>query len=390
MRIFLLILFVLFFFHTDIQGVSGAQSTIKKKELQRERKELGRIKSKISAEKKKITREVKREKSVLGRVRVANKKLNAYQKELLEYNKKLKDTNKKLLKIEAGLKKHRKRIRTEEDLLSKRLRAIYKEGDPSYLKVVVTASDPNDFLQRLKYITIIANYDAELISHYKSDMQILKGTKKELQKTAKNLTIYKKHIQKKKDEIFRERKKKQTLLYKIRNRKSTYEKVQNELLEASKELSTLISLLENSYLSDQSLTFHERKGFLPWPVKGKVITTFGKVKNKRFQIYTFNNGIEISAPIGKNIRAIHDGEVLHSGTLKGYGLMVILGHGKDYYSLYAHLSKSFVQKGDKIKKSQTFAHSGDSDSLNGPSLYFEIRSKRIPEDPLKWLSIAKK
>ncbi len=202
--------------------------------------------------------------------------------------------------------------------------------------------------------------------------------------------FYKDISQKKKNEILKEKKEKQKFLNDIKTRKGIYEKTQKELLEASKELSSLIAILEKNYSEDKNLAFHERKGSLPWPIRGKIISPFGKVKNKRFQTLSSNNGIEIIAPIGKNVRAIYNGEVLYSGNLKGYGLMVILGHGKGYYSLYAHLSKSLVNKGDKVIKSQVFANTGDSGSINGPSLYFEIRNKRVPENPVKWLSIAKK
>ena len=202
--------------------------------------------------------------------------------------------------------------------------------------------------------------------------------------------LYKDASQKKKNEILIKKRKKQAFLNKIRTRKSTYEKTQRELLEASKELSSLIAILEKNYFEEKNLTFHKRKGFLPWPVRGKVISSYGKVKNKRFKTFSHNNGIEIAAPVGKSVRAIHNGEVLYSGNLKGYGLIVILGHGKGFYSLYAHLSKSMVNKGNRVLKSEVFAQTGDSDSINGPLLYFEIRNKRVPENPLKWLSAAKK
>lgn len=386
----LTIFLVFFFFLTDSQWAFGDQNSSIEKELRREKRELNRIKSKLGTEKEKIKRERKREKSTLEILGNINKKLNAYKIEQMEYNNKLDRTNKDMSKIEAEIIKNREKIQIQKTLLQKRLRVIYKEGEPAYFKVVFSAADPNDFLQRLKYMKIIANLDAELISHYKADIEKLTATKKELRGLAKKVALYKKFTQKKKNEILNEKKKKQKFLYKIRTRKSSHEKTQKELFEASKELNALITLLEKSYLEEKSLTFPRRKGFLPWPVRGRIISSFGKVKNKLFQTYAINNGIEIAAPIGKNVHAIHGGEVLHSGNLKGYGLMVILGHGKGYYSLYAHLNESFVKKGDTVEKSQVFARTGDSDSINGPSLYFEIRNKRIPENPLKWLSAAKK
>ena len=389
-KTFLIILLFFFFFQTGNRWAVGKQKSPGRKEIQRERRELERIKSKLRAESEKVEKETKREKSIWGQLGIINKKLNASQRELRGHEKNLKNTNNKLKKIKSKLIKNSEKIKTRKKILQKRLRVIYREGELSYIRIIFSASDANDFFQRLKYMKIIADFDAELISQYKFDIENLTTTKKKLQKTAKKVAFYKNASQKKKNEILITKRKKQAFLNKIRTRKSIYEKTKRELLEASKELSSLIAVLEKSYFEEKNLTFHKRKGFLPWPVKGKVISSYGKVKNKRFKTFFFNKGIEIAAPVGKKVRAIHSGEVLYSGNLRGYGLMIILGHGKGFYSLYAHLSKSLVKKGDRVVKSQVFAQTGDSDSINGPSLYFEIRNKRIPENPLKWLSVAKK
>ena len=389
-KIILFFFLFLLFFQTEAHWVTGEQSSFTEKEIQREKRELQRLKSKLSTESEKVKKETKREKSILKQLGSINEKLTASQKDLGEHNNNLKITKKKLKKIEARLNKKRKIMKNKKELLQKRLRVIYKEGEPSYLRIVFSASDANDFLQRLKYMKIIANLDADLIAQYKFDTENLMSTKIELQKTVKKVAHYKGITQNKKFEILKEKRNKQEFLSKIRNRKSTYIKTQKELLQASKELSSLIAILEKNYLEEKNMSFYERKGFLPWPVRGKIISPFGKVKNKQFKTVSYNNGIEIAVPVGKNVRAIHMGEVLYSSNLKGYGLMVILGHGKGYYSLYAHLKRSLVKKGDRVRKNQVFAYSGDSDSINGPSLYFEIRSKRVPENPLKWLSIAKK
>ncbi len=389
-KTYLIILLTFFFLQAGNDWVVGMQNSSTEKEIQKEKKELERIKSKLGAESEKIKKEAKREKSFLGQLENINKTLKASQGELKEHEKKLESTNNKLKKIEFNLNKGREKIKIRKKILQKRLRVIYREGEPSYIRIVFSASDTNDFLRRLKYMKIIANFDAELISQYKLDMEKLTATKKRLEETAKKVALYKDASQKKKNEILIKKRKKQEFLNKIRTRKSTYEKIQAELLDASKELSSLIVILEKNYFEEKNLAFHKRKGFLPWPVRGKVISSYGKVKDKRFKTFSYNNGIEIAVPVGKSVRAVHKGEVLYSGDLKGYGLIVILGHGKGFYSLYAHLSKSLVKKGDRILKSQVFAQTGDSDSINGPSLYFEIRNKRVPENPLKWLSVAKK
>jgi len=386
----LIILIVSVFFLPENLWASSGKSLSTKNELEREKSQLNLIKSKLAKEAEKVQREKKREHSVLEKLRSINKKLNNHQMELQNYNNKTKRLDKSLLEIETKLKMNQEKVRIQKNKLMKRLRSIYKEEEAVYLKVVLSATDPNDFLQRVKYMKIIASYDAELINHYKANIENLIAFKNKKEKVVNKISLLKKSSHKKKETILEEKNKKQALLRKIRNRKETYEKTQKEFFKASKELSDLIFVLQKSYHEDKIITFSKRKGFLPWPVKGKIISSFGKVKNRKFQTYSFHNGIEIASPIGKSVRAIHNGAVSYSGNLKGYGLMIIIGHGNAYYSLYAHLKESLVKKGDKVKTGQTLARSGDSDSIVGPSLYFEIRNKRTPVNPLKWLSVAKK
>jgi septal ring factor EnvC (AmiA/AmiB activator) len=99
-----------------------------------------------------------------------------------------------------------------------------------------------------------------------------------------------------------------------------------------------------------------------------------------------NNGVEI-APPKENlaIRSVHAGKVVFADYFKGYGNLLIIDHGMTYYSLYGHCAKFLVQKGDIVKTDQPIAEAGDTGSLVGVSLYFEIRYKTKPLDPLQWL-----
>jgi septal ring factor EnvC (AmiA/AmiB activator) len=98
-----------------------------------------------------------------------------------------------------------------------------------------------------------------------------------------------------------------------------------------------------------------------------------------------NNGIEISAEKDTPVKAIHDGFVVYCDYFRGYGNLIIIDHGLAYYSLYGHCSDFLVEKGDIVRTGQPIALVGDSDSLVGPALYFELRFKTKPLNPLKWL-----
>ena len=101
---------------------------------------------------------------------------------------------------------------------------------------------------------------------------------------------------------------------------------------------------------------------------------------------TFNNGIDIKATPGETIRAVAKGRVdFVSQDYGSYGEMLILNHGSGYYTLYAHCSDILVSRGAEIAAGQAIAKAGDTGSLKGTILHFEVRKGRASLDPLGWL-----
>ena len=131
----------------------------------------------------------------------------------------------------------------------------------------------------------------------------------------------------------------------------------------------------------------EATGALPtfrWPVRGKVITTYGAKTNGKA-----NDGINVAVPEGTPVKAAEDGVVAYSGNeLKGYGNLVLVRHSNGYVTAYAHASELMVKRGDTIKRGQIIAKSGQSGEVGSPQLHFEIRKGSSPVDPLQFLNGA--
>jgi septal ring factor EnvC (AmiA/AmiB activator) len=157
-----------------------------------------------------------------------------------------------------------------------------------------------------------------------------------------------------------------------------------ELEATEKELSTLVG-----DLAPQATVagFRARKGELPMPTKGLVEVGFGKVVNPRFNTVTVQKGIDVRAPAGTSVVSVSEGTVVFSGWLKGYGTLVIVDHGGGYHSLYAHLSASEVEVGTEVNEGETIGAVGDTGSLKGAYLYFEIRKQGQAVDPQPWLKV---
>jgi len=116
-----------------------------------------------------------------------------------------------------------------------------------------------------------------------------------------------------------------------------------------------------------------------------VVAAFGAQVHPRFGTRTFRNGVDIEAGEGTAVEAVYPGAVVYTGWFKGYGNLIILDHGNEYYTLYAHVAEIHVKEGDEVRQGQRIGTVGETGSLAGPRLYFEVRYQGKPQDPEQWL-----
>jgi murein DD-endopeptidase MepM/ murein hydrolase activator NlpD len=144
---------------------------------------------------------------------------------------------------------------------------------------------------------------------------------------------------------------------------------------------------EQTEAAEAPIKASEATGALPtfrWPVRGKVITSYGAKTNGKA-----NDGINVAVPEGTPVKAAEDGVVAYAGNeLKGYGNLVLVRHSNGYVTAYAHASEVLVKRGDSIKRGQVIAKSGQSGEVASPQLHFEIRKGSNPVDPLQFLNGA--
>jgi septal ring factor EnvC (AmiA/AmiB activator) len=244
---------------------------------------------------------------------------------------------------------------------------------------LLTSASYLDLLRIDKLLRVVINFDSRLIDTYRNQVALKSRYQEELIQDQFQWERNISEVEKTKKEIGQVRKTKQALLKSIQNQKVVYQKVIGELEERAKGLQTLVSKLER----DKSLLAYGKskndvlKTKLSPPVQGKVISLF----KERGQ-----NGIEIKAPMGAEIRAVLSGKVLYADWFKGFGNIVIIDHGDHTFTVSGYASELLKKEGDFVSQGETIALVGSAGSLKGPCLYFEVRHQGKPQDPMRWIS----
>jgi septal ring factor EnvC (AmiA/AmiB activator) len=157
-----------------------------------------------------------------------------------------------------------------------------------------------------------------------------------------------------------------------------------ELESTSTRLKDFLEKNENE-MSEAGKEFKNLKGKLSWPLNGKVAIPYGSHQDPQFKTPVYRNGIYISSDHDPAVKAVYDGKVVFADMFKGLGQVVILSHGMGYHTVYANLSGMFARVGDIVKSRSTIGNAGTSTLLNAAGMYFEIRYKGKPINPLQWL-----
>ena len=356
--------------------------------LEDEQKELKNLKNKIANQDKLISSAGKKEGQLLSNLRKIDDQIKLKERELKIYQWNFLINKKKIAKLEENLQSNEKKLKAQKLLLGNRFRQIYKEGPVFPLKVAFSSENASEFLQRLKYMELIARSDANLLAEYRNQLEGMKNEKEALLSVRAKLVRLEKDALSKRKEFESARNEKKQFLNSIKKKKQFGIQTRKELQKASSNLNDLIAKLVSKLESGEGLNILDRKGRLTLPVQGQILNKFGRQKDKQYGSFIVHNGINIKAEAGTPVRSIFNGKVLYTGELEGYGNLVIIGHGKDYHSLYGHLDRIVVKPNQVVQSGDIVGLSGDTGSLVGETLYLELREKGNPIEPVRWFRTA--
>jgi len=271
-----------------------------------------------------------------------------------------------------------------EAALRGRLRALYRMGALRQYRLVAGASSLEGLLRASRTAAALASADAAVVARARDARRDVQAGRDELDRQRAALLAESEKAAGAQREIERTRAEKERLLASIRRDQQVRTGALDELRRADSALEGLAGDLARA-VTAPAMDFSRFQGLLPWPSRGLLRTPFGPTLHPRFQTLVPHDGIDLDAPYGADIRAVFDGKVVYASWLTGYGLTVLIDHGGGYVSVSAHASALIVEPGESVRQGQVVGQVGDTGSLEGALLYFEIRKNGRPVDPRLWL-----
>ncbi|MGQ9646190.1 MAG: murein hydrolase activator EnvC family protein [Thermodesulfobacteriota bacterium] len=348
------------------------------KDLSQKRKDLKEIRKELTTTREKEKKIQKRESSILESLHQIETELYQKEKELKQMESQLNQTKSRLQQARQQLHALNQGMDRTRGELSSRIVALYKMGRRPPEEFLLTSESYLDRLKMDKYLRVVIDSDARLVNTYRSQLLLKEKYRDELTEDQLQWQRRFSEVERKKAEITKARRAKQALLRSIQSEKAITRKLISELEGRATKLQTLVEKLERekSLLAYKPVKPDSSKGKLLPPVHGSMVSQF----KERGQ-----NGIEIRAPMDADVRAILPGKVLYADWFKGFGNMLIIDHGDHTFTVSAYCSQLLKKEGDTVAQGETIARVGSAGSLKGPCLYFEIRHRGKPQDPMEWI-----
>ncbi len=293
----------------------------------------------------------------------------------------LKTTKKKIHSLSKEKQRLTSQKKTQERLLAKQLRSAYTTGQHDYLKLLLNQEQSGKIQRTITYYQYLNKARINEIEKFQATIAQLMIVTTQHQSQVEQLQTLKQNQQKQRLALSKNK----------QNRSKTLASLSKKLLSSKQQLAKLKADEANLTAALQKLAaliraevdltgLSKLKRKLTWPVKGRLLRSFGNKK----QGYLKWKGVLLGAPIGRQVQTIHNGTVLFSDWLKGYGLLTVIDHGNGYMSLYAHNQALLKSVGDRVETGEPIALVGQSGGQNQAGLYFEIRHKGKAVNPKLW------
>lgn len=362
--------------------------------------ELEDLRTTIEDLRKELKQKKSTEVNVLRQIGQLGKKLDFTNRLIARLGQEIEIRNTGVTESRIVVKASKAHIVKLKKRFAKRAVKMYKTGTYSDFELLLTSASVSQFFYRMKYMKLINDYDRKLYSSISSAIRNLNEKEKYL---LKGISEREKIIDENKNEkrnLSKNRVSRRKLLKRVQKDKGALAQLVKEKEIAAKQVEAIITVLEDERKRLEELArlrkvpieeltldaeFASHKGKLIWPVVGRVTAKFGRRRHPQLKTITQNSGIDIAAKEGVEVVSVLRGRITSITWIRGFGNTLIIDHGAGYYSVYTHLGEIYVIPNEIVASGQKIATVGDSGSVDGITLHFEIWHNREKQNPSLWL-----
>tara|TARA_B100001105_G_scaffold156744_2_gene125936 strand:+ start:272 stop:1465 length:1194 start_codon:yes stop_codon:yes gene_type:complete len=368
------------------------------KELEVQNSAIQSLKDEINATKKRIQSEGRKEKSSVRRVSNLSEEISLLQQLLKEIKKEEKLLIADISRSERKIAESEEELDTLRTRYARRLSTIYKKGQISNLEKILSSTSWRQAIYRTKYLKIISEIDQKTHDTIRSLLIQIGRQKLELEAVLRKKRRLKRDREKTLTSVRSKKKKEQRELVKIRKSQKDLKVYLTEKQAGVKQLEDIIKKIQEDIARSEreerirkqqmvlkSKEFPKLKGQLQWPAEGRVVTKFGRQWNPKLKTTTENPGIDIKGKPGSQIRSVLGGVVTTITFIRGFGTTIIIDHGGGFYTVYSHVTNVETNEDSQVRSGDVIAYMGDSGSINGSQLHFEIWGQGKKLNPEYWL-----
>ncbi|MCL1079593.1 peptidase M23 [Parashewanella spongiae] len=292
--------------------------------------------------------------------------------------KRIKDLSANLSTLADKHKKLEHLKDNQQRTLAKQLESAYLSGNHDYAKMLLNQQDASSIERLVTYYQYLNKARIKAIEQLKITLNELNDTEQELRVQQSELTEIVENQRQQANKLTKEKTQRQLTLTQLqRTLSSKSEQLEQLQIEEASLKQVIQQAIHEAKQYDQFAGLARQRGKLKWPTRGVLSEKFGDLRGGQVRW----KGVLLTAPEGRNIQAIASGKIIYADWLKGFGLLIVVDHGKGYMSLYGHAQALLKTRGDQVSQGETLALVGRSGGQSKAGLYFEIRHKGKAVNP---------
>ena len=396
------------------------------KKMEESKQDLNEVKEKIESLKKELDSAQSAHKDASDALKESETAISVANRKLFEINNKQLQNKKKLSKLETESLSTSQALTAQQQLLSKQLYQQYTQGQQNYAQMILQNENPSAIAQDVQYFSYVAKARAQLISDMQNNLNKINALNTQTASALKEVAALKQKQLEEKQALESQKKAKSKVVVSLSQQISAQRNEIEKLKRDEQNLSNLVERLakiippkkvtkkrvkpkanpieqnkttqpndvkpsEDVIENDEEPSADETpfsgenfaalKGKLRLPVRGDVVNRFGSTRADSGISW---KGLFIRASEGAEVKSIASGQVVFADWLRGFGNLIILDHGDGYMSLYGNNQAVLKQVGDTVNTGDTIASVGNSGGNETNGLYYELRRKSKPFDPMSW------